>query len=66
MDNLNELNRKILDTVDKIRKDHPELIKYLDEMPITLPTENNPKMNVEQLKAYLDSLLHLQTEADLK
>jgi hypothetical protein len=66
MDTPNELNRKILDMVDKIRDHHPELIKYLDEMSITLPTENNPKMNAEQLNAYLDSLLHIEMEAEIK
>jgi hypothetical protein len=66
MDTPNELNRKILAMVDKIRDHHPELIKYLDEMSITLPTENNPKMNAEQLNAYLDSLLHIEMEAEIK
>ena len=66
METQNDVNQKIIDIVDKIRQYHPELLKYLDEMSITLPTESNPKMNIDELNAYLDSLLHIKIEAEVK
>ena len=39
-----ELNEMILDITNNIRDKHPELLKYMDEMPITIPYEENPEI----------------------
>jgi hypothetical protein len=51
-----ELNEKILKTTMLIRKEYPELSKYLLEMPETIPDVKNPEMNTKVLKDYLSSL----------
>ena len=57
-----ELSQKILAEITQVTRDiednYPELQKYLDERPMTLPDENNPnaKMDDEVLKEYLVSL----------
>lgn len=51
-----ELNKAILDITMKIRNDHPELSKYLIEMPVTIPDILDPKINVRTLTDYYNSL----------
>ena len=51
-----ELNDQILKTTMVIRKEYPELSKYLLEMPETIPDIENPEMNKKVLKDYLNSL----------
>lgn len=51
-----EIETKIISVTNKISQKHPELLKYLDEMPITAPDENNPKINITVLQAYYESL----------
>jgi len=50
------LNNKILALTLKISEEHPELLKYLDEMPISVPDENHPAVNLKNLQIYHDSL----------
>jgi hypothetical protein len=52
----NELNADILKITMKIRTDYPELSKYLNEMPATLPDDSNPKMDYKILLDYYNSL----------
>ena len=54
-----ELNEKIMSLTSKIRENRPELIKYLDEMPITIPTESDPEITLKILKDYIESLKNL-------
>lgn len=62
MDNLSimktedELDRAILSITMEIKEKHPELSKYISEMPVTIPNKQNPKMNCKALQEYLDSL----------
>ena len=56
MDEENELNLKILNLSLLIKLQSPELSKYLDEMPVTIPDENHPKINLAALSSYYDSL----------
>jgi len=56
MDEINELNLKILNISLLIKLNNPELSKYLDEMPITIPNEEHPKIGIALLKAYYESL----------
>ncbi|PVX47868.1 hypothetical protein C8C85_3831 [Flavobacterium sp. 103] len=51
-----ELNNQILKVTMLIRKDYPELSKYLLEMPETIPGIENPEMNKKVLNEYLNSL----------
>jgi hypothetical protein len=52
----------ILSINNKIRKTTPELLKYLIEIPITIPYQENPKITVITLTSYYDSLLALLDE----
>lgn len=53
---IKELNQKILNITMYIRKHYPELSKYLDEMPVSIPDENDPHITIKNLKEYIDSL----------
>ncbi|MCL8008134.1 hypothetical protein M8845_11920 [Gelidibacter japonicus] len=56
------LSQSILSEIMQITRDieenYPELEKYLDERPLTLPDENDPtfKVDNEALQKYLSSL----------
>jgi len=54
-----ELNEMILGITNKIRASHPELLEYLNEMPITVPYQENPEITVKTLTSYYDSLVNL-------
>lgn len=56
MENEKELNAMILSTTMKIKEKHPELARLLDEMPVTIPNEKHPEINIKVLKEYYDSL----------
>ncbi|MFV8271365.1 hypothetical protein ACNQGP_15710 [Flavobacterium sp. GT2N3] len=51
-----EFNDAILKITMKIRNDYPELSKYLSEMPVTIPDDSNPEINIKILKDYHESL----------
>ncbi|MBL7882449.1 MAG: hypothetical protein JNL69_00155 [Bacteroidia bacterium] len=51
-----ELNAKILKITMLINSQYPELSKYIEEMPITIPNEQNPEITLINLKAYYNSL----------
>ncbi len=50
------INSKILSTTILIQERYPELIKFLNEMPVTIPDEQNPEITIKTLKEYHDSL----------
>ena len=54
-----ELNENIIKITTTIRSEFPELMKYLNEMPVTIPIEQSPEINTKILKEYYDSLLEL-------
>lgn len=54
-----ELNEKIVELTNSIRKNHPELMKFLEEMPITVPYQENPSVTIKALSDYYDSLVKL-------
>lgn len=56
MQTINELNTDILNITMTIQHSFPELSKYLSEMPVTIPNESNPKINIKSLQAYYNSL----------
>ena len=59
METEKEINAKILTTTMEIRTKHPELMQFLDEMPVTVPSEGNPDVNIEILNDYHDSLINI-------
>lgn len=52
-----ELNEKIMKITTVIRENYPELHKYLNEMPVTIPSEEHPHVDVEAIQKYYDSLV---------
>ena len=54
-----ELNQDILKITGVIRDQSPELIKFLNEMPITIPVDNAPEINIKILQEYFNSLVEL-------
>jgi len=59
MESFDQLNKEILQITSIIRERHPELLKYLNEMPITLPDEQRPEVSESTLLEYRDSLRSL-------
>ena len=57
-----ELNAKIVSLTEKIRERRPELVKYIDEMPITIPNDNDPEITTKILKDYIESLKELMNK----
>ena len=51
-----ELNKNIVKMTMTIRNEFPELMKFLGEMPVTIPNSENPEINVKILQDYYDSL----------
>ena len=54
-----DLNSKILKITMRIKDQYPELSQYLEEMPVTVPSENDPEITLDQLKSYYESLKSL-------
>lgn len=59
METEEDINTKIMKVTMVIQENYPELLKYLNEMPITVPIDNNPEVNVKNLQKYYDNLLSL-------
>lgn len=51
-----ELNAQILKITLRIKDQFPELSKYIEEMPVTIPNEQHPGITLQNLQAYYDSL----------
>ncbi|MBN2635485.1 MAG: hypothetical protein JXR61_04385 [Prolixibacteraceae bacterium] len=54
-----DLNSRILKITMMITDHYPELSQYLEEMPVTVPSENDPEITLNQLKSYYESLISL-------
>ena len=54
-----EFNQAILEITLKIQNEYPELIKYLSEMPVTIPDVNQPEITIKILSDYYKSLENL-------
>ena len=59
------LLHKILSLTLTIKEHYPELSKYLEEMPETIPNQVHPK-DVENLKRYCNSLENILSKYILK
>jgi hypothetical protein len=66
METEKELSKRILSITLYIRQHYPELGKYLDEMPITIPDENDPNIDIKNLNDYLESLNNLCSKYGIK
>ncbi|MES2763577.1 MAG: hypothetical protein V4677_15285 [Bacteroidota bacterium] len=53
------LIERIIAITALIKEKHPELVQFLDEMPVTIPNEKDPHLNLKALKEYSDSLTDL-------
>ncbi|HSQ46683.1 MAG TPA: hypothetical protein VLM44_07155 [Lutibacter sp.] len=42
-----------------IETNYPEIYQFLDESPVTIPSESNPSIDKKILQDYLDSLKQL-------
>lgn len=49
----------ILKITTTIREEFPELIKFLNEMPDTIPNVENPEITRKSLEEYFNSLQNL-------
>lgn len=56
------LNAEILSITLKIKEKYPELSKYIEEMPVTIPDVQNPEITRMNLKVYYDSLATLMNK----
>ncbi len=54
-----ELNAAILGITLMIQEKHPELTKYIEEMPVTIPDTRKPDINTGNLKEYCHSLVEM-------
>lgn len=54
-----ELNENISKLTSVIRNEFPELMKFLNEMPETIPDVEHPVINIEILQDYFNSLENL-------
>lgn len=51
-----DLNSKILKVTMTIKEQYPELSEFLEEMPETIPSEENAEITLKNLSAYYESL----------
>ena len=51
-----ELDENILKITMTIKNEFPELMKFLNEMPETIPTDKTPEISTKILQEYFDSL----------
>ncbi len=63
---IHALNEKILALTMKIRESHPELSGFIEEMPVSVPNEKDPHVQVKQLQAYYNSLHNLLSKYELE
>lgn len=59
MKKLQQLTKEISDLTLKIEQEYPELYRYLDENPMTIPCCDHPEVNTKNFSDYLDSLRSL-------
>lgn len=61
-----DLNSKIMEITMVIKEKYPELLEFLNEMPVTIPVEKNPEITLKTLKTYYESLISVLTKYKLK
>lgn len=66
METVESLNRKILAITLKIQERHPELSPFLNEMPVTIPTESDPHIDTRILKEYCETLKRMLNDYEIE
>ena len=56
MKNLQSILKEILKITTTIETEYPELYRFLEENPMTLPAADHPKVDEDTLTEYLKSL----------
>ncbi len=56
MDRLRKYTKEITELTQKIEEEYPELYQYLDEIPPTIPSKGEEKLDVKALGDYLEQL----------
>lgn len=56
MENIQKLLLKISEVTRDLETNYPEVYEFLDENPITIPNQEDPKIGAKELQNYLDSL----------
>lgn len=59
MKNLHNLLQEIAQLTTNIETNYPELYRYLDENPLTLPVSKHPHIDKAIMEEYLESLKQL-------
>lgn len=59
MNNEQNLLTVISQLTKTIETNYPEIYQFLDESPVTIPSESNPSIDKKILQDYLDSLKQL-------
>ena len=59
MKRLQELSNEINNLTLTIKQEYPGLYQFLDEMPISIPNSDHPKVDTKILYDYLESLNQL-------
>ncbi|MGB5665714.1 MAG: hypothetical protein WBM53_02610 [Maribacter sp.] len=59
MKNLHNILKEIVQLTTNIETNYPELYRFLDENPMTLPVSKHPHMDKEVMQEYLESLKQL-------
>lgn len=59
MSHLQSIENKIIKLTTLIETMYPELYKFLEENPLTIPSVNHPNINTKVMEDYLESLEQL-------
>jgi len=59
MNNLQNTLKEISRLTKTIETNYPELYQFLDESPMSIPSESNPTIDKKIMQDYLDSLKQL-------
>ena len=71
MENLKKLLIEVTQLTTNIETNYPELYRFLDENPLTIPAVNHPHIDKQIMEEYLNSLKqlikhHLETHKSKK
>ncbi len=56
MDELKSIQKEITQLTFTIESKYPELYRFLDEEPSTIPNKARPEIDIEIMQGYLESL----------
>lgn len=56
MDTREEIMFRLNQITLLLQEKRPELVDFMNEMPMTIPNETNPEINLQVLSDYYDSL----------